>query len=138
MRGSLSLCLLVVACSQNRGMGTTTGGSTTGGSTTGGTTTGGQYDFSIPPNTDLALTPAEMCLNDPTQCYTVYAHGDHILYKVDLLAKTLVTVGPFKAPMVNGNEDIITDLAVSPTDVIYVTSKTQLYTASSTDGHVTL
>src|SRR3954468_20408674 len=41
-------------------------------------------------------------------CYTVFAHSDKILYSIDLMAKTLVTVGPFNAP----NNDVITDLAV--------------------------
>jgi hypothetical protein len=36
------------------------------------------------------------------------------------------------------SEDVITDLAVSPADVIYTISHTNLYTASPTDGHVTL
>ena len=76
-------------------------------------------------------------------CYTVYAHSDHGLYHVDLVSKQLVEVGPFNAPMVpttNGMmaEDVITDLAVDPDDKIYVISKTNLYTASATDGHVTL
>jgi hypothetical protein len=54
------------------------------------------------------------------------------------MAKTLVTVGPFNAPMVNGKEDVITDLAVSPTDdTIWVISNTALYTADAKDGHVT-
>jgi hypothetical protein len=71
-------------------------------------------------------------------CYTVYAHGDHVLYRVDLPNKMLVTVGAFKAPMVNGSEDVITDLAVAPDDTIYVISKTNLYTADAKDGHVTV
>jgi len=76
-------------------------------------------------------------------CYTVYAHSDHVLYHVDLVSKQLVEVGPFRAPMVPTSsgmmaEDVITDLAVDPDNKIYVISKTNLYTASSTDGHVTL
>lgn len=75
-------------------------------------------------------------------CYTVYAHGDHVLYKIDLPMRTLVTVGPFDAPMVPRSgggmaEDVITDLAVAPDDTIYAVSNTALYTASPTDGHVT-
>ncbi len=35
-------------------------------------------------------------------------------------------------------EDVITDLAVSGDNTIYVVSKTNLYTASPTDGHVTM
>jgi hypothetical protein len=73
-----------------------------------------------------------------TGCYTVYAHSDHVLYHVDLVAKQLITVGPFHAPQVRGNEDVITDLAVSPDDIIYAVSNTNLYTASPQDGHVTL
>jgi uncharacterized protein DUF6923 len=74
-------------------------------------------------------------------CYTVYAHSDHVLYHIDLVSKQLITVGPFNAPQVPSGsgmaEDVITDLAVSPDNAIYVISKTNLYTASSTDGHVT-
>jgi hypothetical protein len=72
-------------------------------------------------------------------CYTVYAHSDHTLYKIDLANKDLVTVGPFKAPTVGSGEDVMTDLGVSPVDgTIYVISKTNLYTADPGDGHVTL
>ena len=42
--------------------------------------------------------------------FVVYAHSDHVLYTIDLSAKTLVTVGNFNAP----NNDVITDLAVAP------------------------
>jgi hypothetical protein len=67
-------------------------------------------------------------------CYSVYAHSDTTLYVVDLAAKTLTTVGPFNAP----GGDVITDLAVAPDGTIWVNSETALYTASGTDGHVTL
>lgn len=66
-------------------------------------------------------------------CYSVYAHSDTTLYVVDLMAKTLASVGPFNTP---GGE-VITDLAVAPDNTIYVISNTALYTASSTDGHTT-
>ncbi|HUJ60368.1 MAG TPA: hypothetical protein VLX92_17825 [Kofleriaceae bacterium] len=66
-------------------------------------------------------------------CYSVYAHSDDTLYVVDLMAKTLTTVGKFNAP----KNDTITDLAVAPDNTIYVISETALYTASATDGHVT-
>ncbi len=73
--------------------------------------------------------------------YTVYAHADHILYKIDLSTKTLVEVGPFNAPQVTSGhttaEDTITDLAVAPDGTIYVNSGTALYTADPNDGHVT-
>ena len=65
-------------------------------------------------------------------CYSVYAHSNDTLYVVDLMAKTLVTVGKF-----NSNNDNITDLAVAPDNTIYVVSETALYTASAADGHVT-
>ena len=79
---------------------------------------------------------------DPTSCYTVYAHGDHDLYSINLATKTLVAVGPFNAPdvLVSGKmvEDVITDLAVAPDNTIYVISHQAIYTASAKDGHVTL
>jgi hypothetical protein len=74
--------------------------------------------------------------------FTVYAHGDHTLYKIDLAQKLLKTIGPFNAPQVTTGtttaEDVITDLAVAPNNTIYVISETQLYTADPNDGHVTL
>jgi hypothetical protein len=72
-----------------------------------------------------------------TGCYTVYAHSEHVLYRIDLPNKQLIKVGPFNAPMVGGSEDAMTDLAVAPNDTIYVMSKASLYTADPTDGHVT-
>ena len=78
------------------------------------------------------------CAGQTGSCYTVYAHADHVLYDIDLMGKTLHQVGPFNAPKVGKDEDVITDLAVSPTGIIYVISNTNLYTASPSDGHVTL
>ena len=72
-----------------------------------------------------------------TTSYVVYAHSNHVLYDIDLAGKQLVEVGPFNAPLVNGIEDVITDLAVAPDGTLYVVSKTTLYTADPTDGHVT-
>ena len=89
-------------------------------------------DAMRPPRTD-----AGGC-GELSGCYTVYAHNDHVLYRLDLGKKLIVEVGPFKAPKVSGNEDSITDLAVAPDDTIYVISKTNLYTADKNDGHVTL
>jgi hypothetical protein len=115
--------------------GSTTAGTT--GSTTSGTTTSGTTGSS----TGGTTGSTDPCVNDPKACYTVYAHGDHTLYKIDLMAKTLNTIGPFKAPLVKVGtsmvEDTITDLAVDPNNVIYVVSKTTLYTADPNDGHVT-
>jgi streptogramin lyase len=74
-------------------------------------------------------------------CFTVFAHADHVLYLVDLQAKTLRTVGPFNAPKVpvgaNMLEDTITDLAVAPDNTIYAVSAAALYTVDPGDGHVT-
>jgi hypothetical protein len=56
------------------------------------------------------------------------------LYVVDLMAKTLQTLGKFNTP----NSDVITDLAVAPDNTIYVISNTAIYTASATDGHTTM
>jgi hypothetical protein len=63
----------------------------------------------------------------------VYAHSDTVLYSIDLSTKTLVTVGNFNTPM----SAAITDLAVAPDGTLYAVSETALFTASSTDGHVT-
>ncbi len=131
--------LLVAACDSTGGRST----SSSTGSTTGSTTGGNQGDLALPPlQFSDAGPPASLCVSDPTACYTVYANSDYTLYKIDLMAKTLVTIGPFNAPMVKVgskmDQDIITDLAVSPSDVIYAISATQLYTADPGDGHVTL
>jgi|GEM_PF-1399406 len=81
------------------------------------------------------------CAGQANGCYAVYAHSDHVLYYIDLSMKTLVTVGPFNAPLVPSGtkmvEDTITDLAVAPDGTIYVVSKSQLYRADATTGHVT-
>ena len=73
--------------------------------------------------------------------YMVYTHSDKVLYTIDLQTKALVTVGNFNAPNImvgtTTKPDPITDLAVAPDGTIYVISETALYTASSTDGHVT-
>jgi len=118
----LFLALLLVACSDTRR----------------GNGDGGTLDFAAPPGSDLAQPGCE----GQNNCYAVYAHSDHVLYNIDLMAKTLVTVGPFNAPMINVNgnleEDPITDLAVAPDGTIYVVSERSIYTASPTDGHVTL
>jgi hypothetical protein len=74
---------------------------------------------------------------DGGAAYPVYACSDSELYLIDLTAKTLVDVGPFNTPKVGGSADVITDLAVSPTGVIYVISHTTLYTASPMTGAVT-
>jgi hypothetical protein len=124
-----AIALLMVACGgQNRlggGGGGGVGGHVDdgGGVGGGGGEDGGQFG----------------CTGSGNGCYTVYAHADHVLYKIDLQNKTLDTVGNFNAPMVNGKEDVITDLAVSPADdTIWVISNTNLYTADPNDGHVTL
>jgi hypothetical protein len=104
---------------------------------------GGGDDLTMPSmGGDMAA--AQMgCEGELQGCYTVYAHADHYLYLIDLMAKQLVGVGPFKAPMVkdnNGNlvEDTITDLAVAPDNSIFGISRQNLYSVSAADGHVTL
>jgi hypothetical protein len=69
--------------------------------------------------------------------YTVYAHSNTTLYTIDVMNKSITTVGAFNAPMVGGSADVIQDLAVAPDNTIYVVSKSALYTADPTDGHVT-
>jgi hypothetical protein len=109
---------------------------------------GGEPDMSTGnpnpnPNGDMSMPGGNMggqagC-GELSGCYTVYGHSDHVLYHIDLPNKMLIEVGPFNAPMVNGSEDTITDLAVAPdaNNTIYVISKTTLYTADPKDGHVT-
>ena len=84
---------------------------------------------------DLVLPPPGCA--EVEGCYTVYAHSDHVLYKIDLANKMLITVGPFKAPTVNGREDSITDLAVAADDTLWAVSSGSMYTVDSADGHVT-
>ena len=91
---------------------------------------------------DSATLPGDSADNGcggASNCYSVYAHSDTVLYVVDVQAKTLNTVGPFNAPPAGTgtSPDTMTDLAVAPDNTIYVTSETALYTASPTDGHVT-
>jgi hypothetical protein len=66
--------------------------------------------------------------------YIVYAHSNTVLYMVDLDTQQLMKVGNFNAP----GGDVMTDLAVAPNGTIYTISNTALYTASSSDGHVTM
>jgi hypothetical protein len=109
----LALASLVVACGpSSHGGGTTDGSGSGGGDGSGSDQTG--------------------CEGIPN-CYSVYAHSDTTLYVVDLMGKTLKSVGPFHAPM----NDPMTDLAVAPDNTIYTISETALYTANATDGHVT-
>ncbi|HEX9104573.1 MAG TPA: hypothetical protein VF997_20315, partial [Polyangia bacterium] len=73
------------------------------------------------------------CNTNPAGCtFTVYAHSNTVLYRIDFTSNTLVTVGPFNVM------DTMTDLAVAPNNTIYTVSKMNLYTASPTDGHATL
>jgi hypothetical protein len=136
MKRNVALALLIfgAACSPSRG-----------------TSSNGRHDLAdsqgppVDPGPDFAgldlTAPAYDLGCGSGACYTVYAHADHTLYSIDLGAKSLVVVGPFKAPMVTVGtkmeEDTITDLAVAPDGTIYVVSHSTLYTASATDGHVT-
>jgi len=105
---------------------------------------GGKLDQGLPLSYDAGppdFAGADLaqsgCAGQGAGCYTVYAHSDHELYSIDLQSKQLVDVGPFRAPMVMGSEDVITDLAVAPDGTIWVISIGSIYTASPTDGHVT-
>lgn len=129
----LALCLAVAGCGADgihHGMTGHGGADMAGGGTTGGDDAGTPLGGS-----DGGMTG---CEGQGASCYTVYAHSDHVLYAIDLMAKSLVRIGPFNAPKVGKNEDVITDLAVAPDNTIYVVSKTNLYTADPGDGHVTL
>jgi len=148
----LFVCALFGCGNTGRGVtATTTTGGTTGGGldlSMGSTTTGGITTAGTTGSTTGSTTSGggdagyDVCVAYPSSCYTIYAHGDHELFKVDLMAKTLQMIGPFNAPQVMVGtkmvEDTITDLAVATDDTIYVVSKTNLYTADPNDGHVTL
>ena len=102
----------------------------------------GPVDAALPSVADFAMHRGgqEGC-GELEGCYTVYAHGDHVLYRIDLQKKLLVEVGPFRAPMVmtpSGKllEDSITDFAVAPDDTLYGISHTNLYTVNPGTGQV--
>ncbi len=111
-----------------------------------GASPGGEPDFlpiptdspSPTPSASPAPTPQAGCSPSQAGCYTVYAHDNHTLYRMDLTSKQLISLGDFNAPTVGSGEDVMTDLAVAPDDTIYVISKTNLYVADPSDGHVTL
>jgi hypothetical protein len=69
--------------------------------------------------------------------FTIYAHSNTVLYKIDLPTKSIITIGNFNAPKVGSNPDVLQDLAVAPDNTIYVISPSMLYTADPNDGHVT-
>lgn len=98
----------------------------------------GTRDASGQPSIDA---PDNGCAGVPN-CESVYAHSNDTLYVVDLTTTSLTSIGPFQAPSAGSGSsaapDIITDLAVAPDGTIWVVSETALYTASATDGHVTL
>jgi len=95
---------------------------------------GDVFDLSqITSNSDFSGTGP----NDAGTAYPVFACSDSELYLINLTAKTIADVGPFNTPKVGGSADVITDLAVSPTGVIYVISHTTLYTADPMTGNVT-
>jgi len=124
-----SLSLLAIACDSGRGG---------GGGRSNDLALSTVFEDMARPTGDLGQLG---CEGLGSGCYTVYAHGDHTLYRIDLQSKRLETVGPFNAPNVlvgsKMEEDVITDLAVAPDDTIWVISNTAIYTASPTDGHVT-
>ncbi len=101
----------------------------------------GDVDAGSAPPADAAATPdsafvdAGPLLPDagPEQ-YVVYVHTKDTLYTMDPTSFALSLVGPFNAP----GSDQITDLAVAKDGAIFVISKTKLYRADASDGHVTL
>ena len=102
----------------------------------------GAADLSLPGSAPDAGPRPAGCEGELQGCFTVYAHSDHLLYRVDLANKGLIEIGPFNAPMVPGTggkmvEDVIQDLAVSRTGDLYVVSRNFLYTADANTGHVT-
>lgn len=123
------LCALTAACGPSVGDASDANGS--------GHVDGGGPDAFGGPFTDGGMAGC----NDVTGCFTVYAHGDHTLYRLNLQTRSIELVGPFNAPKVMVGtmmvEDVITDLAVAPDDTVWVVSNTSLYTASTSDGHVT-
>src|SRR4051812_17995936 len=98
---------------------------------------GGTIDADMPDFIDAQPVPdgggQAGCGGEMQACFTVYAHADHVLYRLDLVNQQIEVIGPFNAPLVQigGNmvEDTITDLAVAPDDTIWAISKTSLYTA---------
>jgi hypothetical protein len=96
-------------------------------------TDSGVFDLSMVTSYDFSGTGP----NDAGTEYPVYACSDSELYLINLTAKTIIDVGPFNTPKVGSSADVITDLAVSPTGIIYVISHTTLYTASPMTGNVT-
>lgn len=140
----LCLALAVVGCGpgptvtiREPDAGVTVGGGTGGGgaSALGGGTGGGGQGTSGGGGGSITQTG---CEGQPLGCYTVYAHGNHDLYRINLATHALEVVGPFNAPQVGNSEDTITDLAVAPDNTIWVVSNTKLYRADPTDGHVTM
>jgi len=143
------LCMMLVACgpgSASTGPGGT-GGNGGGSSGTGGSSSAGGGSSSVgggsgggtsigtgggTSGTGGSGGSQSGCEGQPQGCYTVYAHSDHTLYSIDLMSKALTVVGSF------GTSDVITDLAVAPNGTIYVVSHTTLYTASPTNGQVTM
>src|SRR3954468_17219737 len=69
-------------------------------------------DALLPGNPDMALARApdagQSGCGELQGCYTVYAHSDHVLYRLDLANKLIVKIGPFNAPKISGTEDSIT------------------------------
>lgn len=67
-------------------------------------------------------------------CYTVFAHSDTVLFHIDLANRSLVEIGPFDTP----GADVITDLAVSPSDELWgVSEASYLYAIDRATGAAT-
>jgi hypothetical protein len=99
----------------------------------GGADSGGSVYADAAPIPDVDTTGSQAGCTGVTNCYTVFAHSNDTLYLVDLMAKTLTTVGNFNAK-VGSSTDTITDLAVLPGGDVYAISKQYLYKVDPTTG----
>jgi hypothetical protein len=68
----------------------------------------------------------------PASEFTVYVHTRDTLYTVDPTTWDVTLVGKFQT-----NGDLVTDLAVTSTGIIYAISQTKLYTVNATTGVAT-
>jgi len=82
---------------------------------------------------DADFIDAGLIPDGGTDPFVVYVHSKDTLYTMDPVSYALTTIGKFNPT----TPDDITDLAVASNGTIFVISKTKLYTADSTDAHVT-
>src|SRR5579883_3256321 len=103
MRRSLVLSLLLIGCGPTAryyGNGNPGGGDSVDMSNGGNNNNGnGSPDLAGTGGNNNGGNGQQGC-GEFQNCYTVWAHADHVLYHLDLANKGLVRVGPFNAPMV--------------------------------------